>query len=397
MTDATIDDSSAEPVRGFAAFESEGRGAIASRAAQLMCMAAFASDADVSDLQDDAALLEVPMVPVAPSPEPFSDELALDRLTESALASRVPGLWTADSAEAPPVEAKQIAWEDIERMQSVLPLSVLLNVCLRSEHPLERVAAAAALHRLSESVLATATGALLEATDSEDPLVRAIANATLGIEQATGEGSGTAAAGAGDGEPVSVTVHGTWGMVGTDPWYRPGALLHDHIRDEVSANLFDAPGYFIWTGGFSEADRDAGARDLSVWRTRQGFTEFDSVYAHSHGGNVALTAAADGERIRLLVLMHTPAIPRADEEWAVIRRNVGRVVVMRTRMDLVVLADRLRTGSRQRFDARLLPHFHVELHWAKGDGWFSHDFFVTKQKWDQYRIAEIVRSQHALA
>lgn len=398
MTDATIDDPSLEPVRGFAAFESDGRGAVASRAAQLMCMAAFASEMDVADLQDDAALLEVPQVPVAPSPEPFSDEVVLDRLSESALSARVPGIWSSTSAEPPSAEVKQMLWDDVERMESVLPLSVLLNVCLRSEHPLERVAAAAALHRLSEGTLARATDTLLATTDDADPLVRAIANVMLGTGQATGDEPGATTTGqTAGGEPVSLTVHGTWGMVGTDPWYRPGAPLHDHIRDEVSANLFDAPGYYLWTGGFSQADRDNAARDLTVWRTRQGFTEFDSVYAHSHGGNVALSAAANGERIRMLVLMHTPAIPRPDHEWAAIRRNIGRVVVMRTRLDLVVLADRLRTDSRQRFDVRNLPHFHVELHWANGDGWFSHTFFVEKPTWVQYHLAEIVRSQHVLA
>ncbi|MEV1131193.1 hypothetical protein [Agromyces sp. NPDC049794] len=112
---------------------------------------------------------------------------------------------------------------------------------------------------------------------------------------------------------------------------------------------------------------------------------------------MALTAAANGERIRLLVTMHTPVLPRPDEQWAAIRAHVARVLVMRTRLDHVVLADGLATGSTQRFDHAKLPHKPVVLHWANKDAWFSHSFFTKLDGWTKYDLAGTIMRERVYA
>jgi pimeloyl-ACP methyl ester carboxylesterase len=173
--------------------------------------------------------------------------------------------------------------------------------------------------------------------------------------------------------------------------------MHGHIRDHASPNLYDDPGYFFWSGVYSDDDREQAAQDLITWRSvvSPSNDELDIVFAHSHGGNVALSAAAAGQRMRMLVLMHTPAIARGDDEWARIRRSVKSVIVMRTRADLVVAADSLRSGEgRQKFDVRKLPHFPVVRSWKHPDAWFSHSFYVSRENWERFDLANIVATRH---
>lgn len=115
------------------------------------------------------------------------------------------------------------------------------------------------------------------------------------------------------------------------------------------------------------------------------------------GGNVALSAIAMGERVRLLVLLHTPILSRPSAEWASIRSNVGRVLVMRSRADLVMLADGLRTGSALHPAQSQLAHREVLPHWRDGDAWFSHNLFVSHDNWTKYALAGEVRFEHGIA
>ncbi|WP_400993487.1 hypothetical protein [Agromyces sp. GXQ0307] len=398
----TRSDAPLEPIRGVAAFESESPSAVASRSGQLLGMSlfAFGDDQQAADLQADAAELQVPQVHRAdPALAEFADDAMLEHLVHDLLAEHWPEFpGHLDLPESERLSGAAALWSAVDRSHDPRVLTALLALSARSADDLEAVSGAAGLDRLAEGRLESAQVLLDRLADSPDAIAGAIARVMLNrpstaLEPPVGGGS----AESGGPSTVSVAVHGTWGMVGEDPWYRPGADLHTHIRREVSANLYDDRGYYIWTGGFSQRDRDDGARDLSLWRELNGYAEFDEIYAHSHGGNVALSAAAGGERIRMLVLMHTPALRRPDDEWERIARNIRRVMVMRTRMDLVVLADGLRNGSRQRFDPQQLPHFELALHWAKGDGWFSHGLFVSEPKWQRYHIAELVESQRRIA
>ncbi|MFB6610347.1 hypothetical protein ACFCVO_08510 [Agromyces sp. NPDC056379] len=397
------------PVFGAAAFESDSPGAVSSRAGHFLSMgtAAFGSREQTADVRDDAETLGVPfVVPATEGDLLWSDQSNLDRLTRFALQDHGASDARDWQGGAPPRADDELAlWHNVELTHSVPSLLALLNHARGSEHELVRVAAATALRAFSSGALDAADEVLAGATTSADEHVAAIANTALrrsdggGSEPVqptrspTSGGAPTAFAAA----EVSLAIHGTWAQVTADPWYAPGEPLHNHIRDVSTPNLYDESDYYTWSGEYSQFARDVGSAELPIWRNALALPPFDTVFAHSHGGNVALTAAANGERIRMLVLMHTPALPRPDEQWEAIRAHVGRTVVMRTRLDHVVLADGLVNGSSQRFDQNRLPHHPVVLHWANPDAWFSHSFFTELGSWLKYDLAGTVIRQHRYA
>ena len=402
MTDAALADE-LEPLPGVEAFESESPSALASRAAQYLGMAtyAFGSPGMAAALQDEGDELAIPQVATAGDALEavrYSQE-RLDDLTAATL-DRL-GLRAFDGGPGSEGTAS-VLWQEVDRARSTDALVALLNLRQRSEG-VEGAAAAVALLGLSRGELALSAERLRNATESPDELERGIALAGLGAgsepppapEQELGAPGPVPGP---EAESVSTTVHGTWGLIADDEsWYRPGSPMHDFLRDQVTPDLYDSrPDYFMWNGGYADVDRAQGASDLPTWTRRVSPSDdrLDTVYAHSHGGNVALSAAAAGQRIRLLVLLHTPAIERPDEEWAAIRANVGGVVAMRTRLDLVVMADGARHWtSRLRFDPQKLPHFPVTQHWRRREGYFSHAYFVKRENWERYNLPDIVRSR----
>ncbi|ODT09592.1 MAG: hypothetical protein ABS61_12345 [Microbacterium sp. SCN 70-18] len=281
-------------------------------------------------------------------------------------------------------------------------LARLLAGRLRDTTPVETAAAAVALHAMMPDHPG-AVAALARLVRSADPLARAIAQ--------------TAAPAAPPAPPppappaptrsraaVSTTVHGTFAMLGDtgSRWYIPGAPLHDHLEARVGRNLYDGPGFFTWSGQYSDSARRAAGDALVAWTSAATDAgTLDVVYAHSHGGTVALNAASVGQRIRVLVLMHAPAVERMPGEWATIRCAVDRVIVLRTRFDLVVLADTLASRlrpprSRTTFAQTDLPHELVDptqSEVAAPIDLFSHDYFLRVPTWERERLANLVRRQ----
>ncbi|WP_434317388.1 hypothetical protein [Leifsonia sp. P73] len=394
-----------EPLPGVEAFESELPSALASRAAQYLGMAtyAFGSPAAAAALQDEGDELAIPQLAAA-GEEVDSVRYAQERLDEStdiALADRgLPGFDGGPGSS----ETASLLWQEVDGTRRPEVLVALLNLRQRAGG-VEGAAAAAALLGLSRGELRVSAELLSAAAGSSDELERGIALAALGPEPVPGPapvpGPGPTAP-VPLGASVSTTIHGTWGLVADDDgWYVPGSPMHDFLRDRVRDDLYDSrPDYFMWNGGYSDADRGQGAADLPVWTRRVSpqNDRLDTVFAHSHGGNVALSAAAAGQGIRLLVLLHTPAIERPDAEWAAIRAKVGGVVVMRTRLDLVVLADGTRHWtSRLKFDPQKLPHFPVMVHWRRREGYFDHSYFVKRENWERYNLPDIVQSRRLYA
>ena len=395
------------PVLGREAFETESPAATSSRAGQLLAMGtyAFGDAQQVLDVRDDAESLGAPFVaPTSDEHSLWRQQQNLDELTRLALqdhGASDPRDWTPG---APTRRDDELAlWNEIALTHAATALLALLNYSLGSVHELQRVAAASALTGHSGGELGRANAILIDALQSTDDHVAQVAAACLGVDReqmALGDTGYDAppvdrmAEDEARGE-VSTALNGTWAQVSADPWYAPGQPLHSHIQSTSTNNLFGGDTYFTWSGEYSQEARDLGALKLTTWRSIHSFTLFDTVFAHSHGGNVALTAAANGELIRLLVLMHTPALPRLDDQWAAIRSRVARVMVLRTRLDHVVLADGFRNGSKQRFDQSKLPHEPFVLHWAKKDAWFSHSFFTELDTWKKYKIASAVIREHA--
>ncbi|KJL30156.1 hypothetical protein [Microbacterium oxydans] len=378
------------PVPGLDAFLQETPSAIASRAGQLLGMAAYAFGRFEPDtaLREDADLLGVPHVERAGDEmQRWSSDARLDDLTRQ--AQEFHDLSSAGSLD----ERTRALWGDVVRFRTPMPLLALLNIRQQSEHPLEAAAAAAALHAFSGGRLNRSHDILRSAAESADPQANAVAAAMLDVSRTSPD---VPERPAWVGNPVSTTIHGTWALVEENGWHRPGSPLHSHLRAKNSANLYDADGYFVWSGEYSDLGRTQGGEDLHRWADLvSGAGWLDAVYAHSHGGNVALDALAKGARIKLLVLLHTPAIHRTSQAWAAIRANVGGVISMRTRMDHVVLADSLRHGeNRMAFDPELLPHFPVVGHWKNQDAWFSHSHFVSVSNWRRSDLSNIVTMRY---
>ncbi|GAA3014184.1 hypothetical protein [Microbacterium aurantiacum] len=290
-------------------------------------------------------------------------------------------------------------------------LARLLAGRLRAAAPVETAAAAVALNAMMPDHPG-AVAALARLVRSADPLARAIAETAAPAAPPAPETAAPTAAPAPPAPPaptrsraaVSTTVHGTFAMLGDtgSRWYIPGAPLHDHLEARVGRNLYDGPGFFTWSGQYSDSARRAAGDALVAWTSAATDAgTLDVVYAHSHGGTVALNAASVGQRIRVLVLMHVPAVERMPGEWAAIRRAVDRVIVLRTRFDLVVLADTLASRlrpprSRTTFAQTDLPHELVDPTPSEVDApidLFSHDYFLRVPTWERERLADLVRRQ----
>ncbi|HEX6903018.1 MAG TPA: hypothetical protein VF789_25095 [Thermoanaerobaculia bacterium] len=149
-----------------------------------------------------------------------------------------------------------------------------------------------------------------------------------------------------EGEPThtSTMIHGTWAR--NQPWWKPGGDFHTYIRSNVDPNLYSAGDFYSWSGDWSDAGRADGALRLIQWVNDHQLDGLD-LFAHSHGGNVAMLANKTSLRIGRLVMMACPVHRR---KYFPEFTRVNKVVAIVTHMDLVILAD----GGGQRFnDARI--------------------------------------------
>ncbi len=209
---------------------------------------------------------------------------------------------------------------------------------------------------------------------------------------------------AGSAEPLSIGIHGTFSRYG-ESRVAPSHRFYEYLTDTFSPDLFpDEARYFRWSGRYSRYDRRKGARDLPLWLDRIGkVTELDTVYAHSHGGNVALTAAAAGVKINFLVLLSVPPIERSAIEWAAINQNVDYMFSLRTHLDRVVLIDLVasrvpavrRTFNTERSVGLDFPP-EANVHTASPIGWFSHTSWLDRHIWQTTTIESEVRNKYAL-
>jgi pimeloyl-ACP methyl ester carboxylesterase len=109
--------------------------------------------------------------------------------------------------------------------------------------------------------------------------------------------------------PRLVLVEGTWGGA----WARPGTpfreFLHNHGVDVLARTQFwsgDVSGVPSLWASQKHSDWKAGAIALALYLDRLPY-ECRNVIAHSHGGNVALYAAArEGIALRRLITVCTP-------------------------------------------------------------------------------------------
>lgn len=226
-----------------------------------------------------------------------------------------------------------------EYFQKPTPLTAasLMEACLRHPHEIVRVASAAAYHdRSSEPDRLTAI--LEQGTHSIDLLVRQLSATALAhvipdharLREFTTPGK--AARAAGGRAQTAMLVHGTWALGAT--WWQPGGDFHSYMLQELRPDLYNNTDRFAWSGGYSPGARELGADELLKWvniHKEQGL----DLFAHSHGGNVAMLASNKGLQIGELVLLSCPV-----HNYLPDFSRVRKVVSIRVKLDLVILADR---------------------------------------------------------
>jgi hypothetical protein len=428
-----------KPIPGAYAFEAVGEEAGWSQAAQLVGLGLQLNGrTDILNMNDDAESLDIPQVPRVTHRMPIYD-------LESFLRSRkidVPFRWHMLHGWSQPTnrrmfESNQIVPPDPQTMElaelvddvslrlyeetldrhsdtDTRAAEALLHLSQFSRYQVVRVAAAAILasRRLRlwwPTIEALADGCLSESDTVQQIAADALSHiaprhpALLELLSQMGKGNqpGTSSAG------TSIIIPGTWARF-RSLWWQPGGSLFRYLQQEpgqfepadatllpVGHDLYEQADFYRWTDGLSGTDRTAAADDLARWAGAREVHDFKKVIAHSHGGNVALDAAAlCGLRIDLLVMLHTPPHRRSNETWGQISEVVQRIVSMRTKFDLVVLLDLCWSSVKLTRTTWKFPKKRVH-NWTF-PFWFSHGTLTDPDVWMERGIAKEVAAAYAL-
>ena len=177
---------------------------------------------------------------------------------------------------------------------------------------------------------------------------------------------------------TAVLTHGTFSA--RTRWWRPGGRFHAYLTGLDDAGRVDPPLHphdpsFQWTGYYSEAARTQAADELASWLVDQQLEQPD-LFGHSHGATVANLATRQGTRFARLVLLSWPV----HEAWIFDPGMVDRVIDVRVRSDLVIIADRGGQSIRN-------PAGNVTSH---VNGWFRHDLSYDPGYWERHGLPELL-------
>jgi len=252
--------------------------------------------------------------------------------------------------------------------------AALFEGSLASPHPLVRVAAAAGARETTR--LRPQTRRILEeGVDSDHELASRVAQVALAnidrhddvfdkyvIERPTSTERDRKS-------NTAVVTHGTFAA--NAAWYQPpnGDFYAALAARRPDLDVHDQS--FTWTGAYSDRARRADALLLKQWVGDQGLVRPD-FFAHSHGGTVANLATKQSVEFDRLVLMGWPVHGRWFPEFG----NVNRIIDVRVRLDLVIMADR----GGQRFRTN---QFGIEEH---RHGWFDHSSTHESGYWDNHGL-----------
>jgi pimeloyl-ACP methyl ester carboxylesterase len=129
---------------------------------------------------------------------------------------------------------------------------------------------------------------------------------------------------------ITIIIHGTWASDGT--WWRPGGDFFEFARTDLNrADLYDRSDLFMWSGKNRDSKRRQAALALDKWLRGHPARKVN-VFAHSHGGNVAMLATHQGIRIDRLVMLSPPVRPDYFASWG----NVGQAFNIQASHDPVV-------------------------------------------------------------
>ena len=167
---------------------------------------------------------------------------------------------------------------------------------------------------------------------------------------------------------TATMVHGTWAANGT--WWRPAGDFYEFVRT-FRSDLYSGNDLFRWTGGYSDGARAQAAQTLKQWVAGKGFAGLD-LFAHSHGANAAMLATQLGMRAGKLILLSCPVHPhKYFPEFA----NTTRVISIRVKLDLVILADR----GGQKFKHPKIEENVLPI-------WFIHSASHDPQVWQDHNV-----------
>lgn len=251
----------------------------------------------------------------------------------------------------------------------------LMEACLFHQDPLVRVAAAAS-HVELISEWGRPISILEQGTHEQDSLVRDVAVTALARLVPNHPRLAELAAPvpidrSGKPSHTSLLVHGTWARNLT--WWQPGRKENFHnYLGSVYNDLYGADDVFSWSGLYNDIARRIGAEELVGWAKRRKMNGLNHLFAHSHGGSVAMLASNQGLNIKKLVLLSCPVhkgkyMPRFN--------FVGEVVSIRGHLDLVILVDR----GGQRFRHGKIREYILPI-------WFNHSTTHYPGVWKRYNI-----------
>jgi hypothetical protein len=367
-------DSPEEPVRGPRAFAEESDAASMSRAAVLLGISAQLDrprEPRLLFLRESAGgrvspedEFEIPPVQRTGERFRFVEPLAIRRIEgdERLRAANRAELASEVFQSPEPVRAARLA-----------------AYCLDDPDPLTRVAAAVLDFRLSVDPR-RAIDTLAEGTRSGDELVRDVAATGLAkisprhpalvpLRRRRDDRRGPAE------EPrTSMLIHGTWAA--GNSWWQPGGDFHTYLRGGYRPDLYAEVDRFDWTGGYSPGARADAAVELDRW-LRDHDEEGIRLITHSHGGNVAFLASGSAPFLGDLIVLSCPV----RDEYVPYFPNIGRVISVRVKLDLVILVD----GGAQSFDYAQIDEKVLPL-------WFNHSATHEPDVWEKHGVASLIES-----
>jgi hypothetical protein len=306
--------------------------------------------------------------------------LERDRRRRVAEATRPLHMSPAELRAEPPDRVQEAMADAVRRLYrdpETATAAALFEAGMRSPHPLVRVAAAAGARETTR--LRPEIRRILHAEiDSPSPVVATLARAVMGQIRADDEVLREHVAPPTTGDPrdpgssTAVLTHGTWAA--DEEWYRPGGDFHTALA-AARPDLGVHDRSFQWSGGYRDVARRRAAAQLRRWFADEGLVVPDFV-AHSHGGTVAHLATWDGAEFGRLVLLGWPV----HAEWYPDPHRVGRVIDVRVRLDLVIMADR---GGQRMTRAPFAVEGHV-------NGWFDHTAVHDPAYWDAHALWSVL-------
>lgn len=323
------------------AFERSDSAALMTQAAVLLAIGSQLrrDAAEFPDLLPEEDLADLGIPPVSPATGRIDSQRIRNSLNskfQTSVSAAIPAgedvTWRSDIFQ-------ELA-QDYLRAPAALAAASLMEAYLRHPHELIRVAAAAGYQdRSSEPDRLIAI--LEQGTRSVDLLVRQLASTALALVKPDSARlsdltrlAGRTANAAGAASHTAMLIHGTFAL--GNAWWQPGGDFHSYLLNAIRPDLYRNNDRFAWSGGYSTAARELGADDLVRWVNNHNEQGLD-LFTHSHGGNLAMLASHKGLRTGELVLLSCPVhFKRYQPEFS----QVGKVVSIRVRLDLIILADR---------------------------------------------------------